>query len=239
MKRLVLFTIAVLTLLSAVPCFADTLTVAVNTDTVPFKYIDANGEFQGIDPDIIRAIAEVEGFDIKFIRQDFDLILKNVQNCDVDLSISGISFTDERASKLLMSEPYLISEQAIYTLADSGITSVSDIKYLGAKEGSTGEMHAKRLQLENDFEIDTFDGYNDLVNALEDGEVDAILGDVIQVDYAFGGYENVIKVGEPVSEEQYVIAVCPENTDLLNKINDGLEKIKESGKLEEILNQYK
>lgn len=239
MKRIVLFTIAVLALVSAASCFADPLVVAVNTDTVPFKYIDANGEFQGIDPDIIRAIAEVEGFEIQFMRQDFDLILKSVQNCDVDLSISGISYTDERAAILLMSEPYLVSEQAIYVLADSGITSVADIKYLGAKEGSTGETHAKRLQLENDFEIDTFAGYNDLVIALDDGEVDAILGDVIQVDYALGGYSNVMKIGEPVSEEQYVIAVCPKNTDLLNMINDGLEKIKENGKLEEILNQYK
>ncbi len=239
MKKFVLFTLVVLTFLTASASFAAPLTVAVNPDSVPFKYIDANGDFRGIDPDIIRAVAEAEGLEIKFIRQDFDLILKNVESCDVDLAISGISYTDERAAKMLMSDPYLTSGQAIYTIDGSGIESIADVKHLGAKEGATGVTHAERLQLENDFEIDTFAGYQELINALIDGEVDAIIGDTIQVDYAIGGHQSIVKIGEPVSEEQYVIAVCPKNTELLAQINDGLKQIEENGKLDAILNQYK
>ena len=43
---------------------------------------------------------------------------------------------------------------------------------------------------------------------------------------------------EAFTEEDYAIAVAKDNTELLDKINDALASLKESGKLDEIVAKY-
>jgi polar amino acid transport system substrate-binding protein len=51
--------------------------------------------------------------------------------------------------------------------------------------------------------------------------------------------EGKIKmVGEPLVGDQYGIAVAKGNSELLEKINSGLKKVKESGKYDELIKKY-
>ena len=50
--------------------------------------------------------------------------------------------------------------------------------------------------------------------------------------------EGLKILDEAFTEEDYAIAVAKDNTELLDKINDALASLKESGKLDEIVAKY-
>ena len=67
-------------------------------DTVfrPFEFTDENNEFVGIDVDIIKAVAEDQGFKIDIQSLGWDAAVAAVQSGQADGLIAGASITDER-----------------------------------------------------------------------------------------------------------------------------------------------
>ena len=108
---------------------ADGETYIVATDTVfpPFEFTDANGDFVGIDVDIINAIAEDQGISIDLQSLGFDAALLAVQSGQADGIIAGCSITDERKETFDFSEPYYTADVTVAVAADSDIKSFEDL----------------------------------------------------------------------------------------------------------------
>ncbi|TGV23429.1 transporter substrate-binding domain-containing protein, partial [Mesorhizobium sp. M00.F.Ca.ET.186.01.1.1] len=131
----------------------------------------------------------------------------------------------------------------ILVAEDSPVTKLADLKgkKIGVQAATTGEEVVKKAF------GDTYEGlkgYDDMPSSVDDffnGRVDAVVGDNGVLQY----YVNKIKdkkfkliKDDSFEKEFYGIMVKKGNTDALNKINDGLKKIKENGKLQEIYTQY-
>lgn len=121
---------------------------AVGTDTTfaPFEYRE-NGKMTGIDMELIRAIAQEEGFEVTIQSLGFNAALQALSSNQVDVVIAGMSITDERKATYDFSNPYFQSgiQMAIAENNDS-ITSYKDLdgKTVVAKTGSEGESYAKQ-----------------------------------------------------------------------------------------------
>src|SRR5690606_10932894 len=70
----------------------------IGTDTTfaPFEFRDASGELVGIDIDLMKAIAEDQGFRVEFRSMGFNAALQALSANQVDGVIAGAGITEER-----------------------------------------------------------------------------------------------------------------------------------------------
>ena len=135
MKKVVVMLIAVLMMLSLVACgkkseeepvVADDgnetvetgyklvsdgiLTVSMSTDFAPMEFVDltktGQEKYVGSDVELAKFIADYIGLELLIKPMDFDTCQASVANGIVDCSISGYSYTAQRAASYLLSEDY-------------------------------------------------------------------------------------------------------------------------------------
>lgn len=238
MKKILLICIMIIVLCSALTAAADPIKVAINPDTKPFKYLDENGEFAGIDADVINSIAEAEGLEIEFVEMEFDEIMDAVASCEVDAAISALTKTENRSKMVSFSEPYIMGLQSAFIrLKNDGWKDISDpaVKILGAKSGTTSEENSRIAAERLNLELKHYPDYAELFEALENDEIDVAISDELLAKQFVDSYGDMMTIGQPLTSEPYAIAVCPNNTDLLETINHGMSELRKNGTLDEIL----
>lgn len=81
---------------------AEEKTYNIGTDLTfaPFEFQDSNGEYVGIDVDLLHAIADDQDFKVNLKPLGFDSAIQAVQSKQVDGMIAGMGITDERKNLL-------------------------------------------------------------------------------------------------------------------------------------------
>ena len=88
------------------------LTVATNAEFPPYEFMEG-GEIRGIDMDIMQAICDDIGMELKITNMKFDSIIASVNSGKADLGAAGMTVTDERKKNVDFSDPYTTSKQVI------------------------------------------------------------------------------------------------------------------------------
>lgn len=83
-----------------------TLRVGVTLDYAPFSYQNEDGEFIGIDIELVKALAADLGYTIVWVKTSWPTLMTDAQNNAFDIALSGISITAARQSDMLFSVPY-------------------------------------------------------------------------------------------------------------------------------------
>lgn len=220
-----------------------TYTVGTDTTYPPFEF-EEGGEYKGIDIDLIKAIAEEEGFEIELKPMDFGGIIPALQADQLDVAIAGMSITDQRKEKVDFSEPYFDAGLTLVVSEDNNdITSVDDLegKVVAVKNGTTGADHANEIKDEVGIkEVRQFNDSPSMFQEVANGNADVLIEDYPVIAYAIKTKDLGLKtVGDRLNGDQYGIAVLKgKNQELLDKINSGLQKLRDSGEYDEILNRY-
>jgi polar amino acid transport system substrate-binding protein len=212
-----------------------TLTVCSNPPYEPFEYKE-NGKVVGLDMDIVQQVADDLGVTMTPVETGFDGIQSgaalNAGTCDI--VASAITITKERAGKLDFSKPYFDANQGLLVPSGSGLDSLASLagKKVGVQLATTGETYAK----DNGLETVSFEDLGLQVQALKNGEVDAIINDIaVLTPYATDGYE----VGtEFVTGEQYGLGVKKGNTALLTAVDATIDRIKSDGTYDTLYTKY-
>ena len=82
-----------------------TYLIATDTTFAPFEFQNESGEFVGIDMDLLKAIAEDQGFSYEIQVLGFDAAVQSLQAGQSDAVIAGMSITPERQDTFDFSEP--------------------------------------------------------------------------------------------------------------------------------------
>jgi len=217
-----------------------TYIVGTEAQFPPFEIVDSQGKVIGFDVDLMNAIAEDQGFKVKYVDQDFAGLIPALQTGNIDIIASGMTITDERAKEVNFSEPYITAGLALAVTVDNeNIKSVDDLigKTVAVQTGSTGFMKAEELKKAGIVtEIKDFAHVNEAIEELKIGGADAMINDLPVTNAFIAAQPGVIKiVGEPLNSESYGFAVRSGNTELIKKINTGLKNVKASGKYDELL----
>jgi len=215
-------------------CKAGSGTIVVATDATwpPMEYVDENKEIVGYDIDLMKAIAERAGFEVEFKNVAWDGIFAGLAAGEYDAIISSVTILPDRQENFDFSEPYINAGQIVVVKADSDITGPDALSgsTVGAQIGTTGAI-----------EIENMDGaelkeYDEIGLAFEDlvaGRIDAVVCDTpVAADFALQReeYKAALKiVGESFTEEYYGILVQQGNSELLDKINEGLRAVQAEG----------
>ena len=215
----------------------------INTDTTfaPFEFENDKGEMVGIDLDILKAIAEDQGFEYEVIPVGFSAAVTALEAGECDGVIAGMSITDERAAKYDFSEPYYDSGVGMAVLQGSDITTYDQLKgqNVAAKIGTECCTFAESIADQYGFEVTQFESSSDMYQAVLGGEAVACFE-----DYPVIGYEISRGLGltlpTPMEKgSSYGFATLKgANPELVEMFNKGLENIKADGTYDKILSTY-
>lgn len=95
-----------------------TLVMATNAYFRPYEYFE-NNEITGIDVDIVRAICDRLGMELKIDNMEFDSIITAVQSGKADLGAAGMTVTEERLKNIDFTDTYTLAKQVIIVLDDT------------------------------------------------------------------------------------------------------------------------
>ncbi|MFA5536240.1 MAG: basic amino acid ABC transporter substrate-binding protein [Bacillota bacterium] len=223
------------------PSVGKTYIVGTEPTFAPFEYIDENtGEIVGFDIDLIKAIAEEAGIKVEIESLGFDGLIPGLQSGLIDVAIAGISVDPERAEAVDFGPNYFNACLMIAVAeGNDSIKSVEDLKgkKVAAQIGTTGALKAQEL-MDGGLvkEVTVYNTMDVVFMELQQGGVDAVINDLPVTEVYMKRNPGKVKmVGEPFEEEEYAYAVKKGNSELLEKLNNGLEKVKASGKFDELV----
>lgn len=215
---------------------SDTLVMATNAEFPPYEYYEGD-EVVGIDAEIAQAIAEELGMTLKIEDMAFDSIIPAVTSGKADFGAAGMTVTEDRKKNVDFTDTYAKATQVIIVKEDSDIAGPDDLtgKKIGVQLGTTGDIYAGDIE---DAEVEQYNKGFEAVQALTQGKIDAVVIDGEPAKEFVAQAEGLKILDEAFTEEEYAIAVAKGNDDLREKINDALAKLKESGKIDEIVAKY-
>lgn len=244
-KRLMTLVLAAVMVLSLAACGSKEKTkYIIATDTVfaPFEFTDTNGDFVGIDVDIVAAIAEDQGFEYEMQSLGFDAALLAVEAGQADGVIAGMSITEARKEKFDFSDSYYDADVTFAVAPDSGITSYEDLagKKVAVKTGTNGSDYAKSVMDQYGFEIVEFSDSPTMYQDVIAGNTVACFEDYPVMAYNIQqGAKLMIPEGVNAAGSSYGFAVGKDkNAELLAMFQKGLANIKANGKYDEIIDKY-
>ncbi|MGE5423078.1 MAG: basic amino acid ABC transporter substrate-binding protein [Ignavibacteriales bacterium] len=216
--------------------------VGSETTYPPFEMVE-KGKYTGFDMELIQAIADAGGFKIKIVSLGFDGLIPALQAGNIDAAISAMTITDKRKEAVDFSNPYFDSGLIVAVRSDdTTIKSIDDLqgKVIAVQIGTTGANMAQTVKDKDPkTTIKTFNTVDLAFAEMANKGCDAVINDMpVTGDYISKGHPEAKMVGELLSGEQYGIPVKKGNKEMLAKINDGLAKVKESGKYDEIYKKY-
>ena len=217
---------------------AGKLTMATNAAFPPYEMTTDAGEFEGIDIDTAKAIAEKLGLELQIDDMDFDAALLSVQQGKADIVMAGVTVTDERKAVMDFSDSYATGIQSIIVPEGSDITSPDDLagKKIGTQRGTTGYLYCS-----DDFGEDAVVAYDNgltAVQALNNGQVDAVVIDNEPAKAYVESNPGLKILDTSYAEEDYAIGMNKSNTALLEAVNAALEELKADGTLQAIVDKY-
>lgn len=213
------------------------LIMATNAEFPPYEYRE-NQEFVGIDVEIAQEIAKSIGKELQIEDMAFDSIIPALVSGKADIGVAGITVTEDKLLNVDFTDTYVQASQAIIIKADNTeITGPDGLegKTIGVQLGTTGDQFASGVK---DAKVERYNKGFEAVQALAQGKIDAVMIDD-QVAKALAAESEAVKVlDEPFTTEEYAIAVKKGNTELVEQINAALKELKDSGKLQEIVDKY-
>ena len=240
MKKLIIAALFASISLSA--SAAESIRFATEASYPPFEFMDENNKMQGFDIDLANALCKEMQTECSFTNQAFDSLIPSLKFRRFDAVISGMDITLERLQQVAFTAPYY-DNSALFIAKKGEVTNIAALK--GKRVGmQNGTTHQKFL-LEKHPEIKAvpYDSYQNAILDLKNGRLDAVFGDTAVVNEWLKQNNTLIAVGDKISDANYFgtglgIAVRQDNTELLNKLNTALAKLKQNGTYQKIYNTW-
>lgn len=215
------------------------LTVGTNAEFPPFEYVDDNGEADGFDMALCKAIGEKLGVEVKIENMEFASLVSSIGS-KIDIAAAGMTVTDERKESVDFSNPYYEAVQYVIVSADSDIAAADDLKdkTIGVQLGTTGDFIAEEYTSNVAQYNKAVDAVNDLVN----GKVDVVIIDknpALVFETKFEGKVKAIEGAQFGFEtEEYAIALPKGDTALADAVNGAVDELKADGTFDELVKTY-
>ena len=209
----------------------------------PFNYTNADGTLGGFDIEIANAICADMQVTCEIVAQDWDGIIPGLKAGKYDAIVAAMSVTPERAQQVAFTDPYFSNALVFLAKKDSTFdpAKVTDIN---AHSIAAQRSTISSQWLENTYPKADMKLYDTLSNAFLDlgaGRVDAMISDklpAIEWLSSTSGSNYVLKGPEIDINDNFAIAVRPNDEALQAKINTSLSNIKANGTYDKINQKY-
>ena len=201
----------------------------------PYEYHDGSG-IVGVDVDIAREIAAAMGKELEIKDVAFDSLINELNSGKADFAAAGMSINEERKKEVDFSIEYVSSKQVIVIRKDyNKIKNINDLngKTISVQLGSVADTYVTK-----NFKNSKIVRQKKFLSAAEDVKAkksECIIMDELPAKELVKNNSELTILKIELFTDKYAIAVKKGNTELLNKINEVLEKLIEEGKIEEFV----
>jgi len=220
------------------------LRIGISPDYMPLAYKDPTFGLAGVEVDFAKQLGKGLGKGIVFVEIPFPELIQALVDERIDIVMSGMSITSERAMLVSFTDPYVrIGQMALVRAADrSAFPNVQSFSQLKSKVGfvqkTTGEMAAKAF-----FPQATLDPQSSIdsgIAALRKGEIQVFIHDAPTI-WRIAGNPNEKELAGlywPLTKEPLAWAVRKVDEPLRFALNRELEQWQSSGSLKQTLSRW-
>ena len=217
--------------------------VGTSGDYPPMSEV-GGGKVVGIDADLASALSQRSGKDFQFKVMPWSSLIMALRQGDIDVIMSGMSITPDRADQVDFTVPYFsIGQMAIIRVDDvARFSSPTNILQPNVRIGyvadTTGAAFVK--QFAGMTTQRSFASVDPALDALLKGEIDCLVHDSVtswMVDQD-RRYASLMSLRNPLTEEHLAWAVNKDQPQLLEMLNKNLAALQQDGTVDKILNKW-
>jgi polar amino acid transport system substrate-binding protein len=214
------------------------LRVGMSGDQAPLNMKDRSDKLMGLEVDLAQLLAAAFEVDLRLIEKPFPELLPALKAGEIDMILSGMSITAERAIDVTFVGPYVMSGKSILTKSSllARALEASDIDAstykLAVLANSTSEGFVKKYMPHT--EPVTTGSYEEAVNLVRQDQADAMVADMPACLLAVLRYpqEELLTLAQPLSIEPIGIAIPANDLQYKNVLENYLDAIEGIGLLE-------
>ncbi len=214
-----------------------TLQIALEGTFPPFDYKAPNGDLEGYDVDVAKAVAAKLGVKPVFVTTEWSGIIAGLQAKRYDVIVNQVSITPERQKALDFSPPYTYSTAQLIQRKDDTrqFKSLDELKghKLGVSLGSNYNDMAKSVP---GVDVRTYPGAPEYLRDLADGRIDAALNDRLMLAYLIKTSNLPLRQGANVGDAQDEMGIPfrKDNPKFAKAMEDAIASLKADGTLTKI-----
>lgn len=216
------------------------ITVGTEGTYRPFTYHqDGTGDLTGYDVEVMEAVADELGVEVKFEETQWDAIFAGLNAGRFDAIANQVSITPEREKDYAFSTPYTVSPGVVVVTKDNDeISSFDDLSGRSTAQSLTSNWY--ELAKDSGAKIQNVEGWAQAVALLEQGRVDATVNDSLTfLDWQKTEGKDTLKIAAQTDDEaRNAIAFRQGSDDLVAAVDKALAKLREDGTLAEISRKY-
>ena len=223
------------------PDAAAALTVGMELAYPPFEMQDPRGNPAGVSVDMAKALGEYLHEPVTIENIPFSGLIPALKTGKIDLIISSMTETPERAQSIDFSDPYLSTGLCLLVKKDSTIQGIGDVDRPGVtvvvKQGTTGQVYA-RDHVTN-ASVLVLDKETACVLEVTQGKADAFIYDQMSTFTNWKKNPDATRpILRPFQAESWAIGIRQGNTDLREKVNAFLKDYRAKGGFEQLGDRY-
>jgi polar amino acid transport system substrate-binding protein len=220
------------------------LRVGMSGTQPPYNMKSRNGELMGFEVDMAKSLAGAMGVELNIVEIPFGDLLSSLDGGDIDVVMSGVTITAERAQSASFVGPYILSGKSILTKSD-----------LLARANSAGELNQPNLTviaLDNSTsaafvelnlpqaQLVTFKDYDEGVQMIIDGNADAMVADmaICVLSVMRNPSVGLTTLTKPLTIEPIGMAISTGDHQLKNVLETYLEAFNQTGVITALNQQW-
>jgi len=220
---------------------AKPLVVGMELAYPPFEMTDTAGKPTGVSVDIANALGKSLARPVVIQNMAFDGLIPALKAGKVDLVISSMTATAERAQSIDFSDPYVATGLCLLLKKDSTAQSIADLDKDGfkvaVKKGTTGHLyatnHLKKAR------VLVLDKESAAVLEVAQGKADAFIYDQMSTYQNWQRNQATTRaILEPFRKESWAVGIRKGNDELKTQVNGFIKEYREKGGFEQLGERY-
>ena len=219
---------------------AGVLKIGIEGTYPPFNYRGADGQLEGFDVEVAKAVAQRLGVKPQFVTTEWSGIIGGLVAGKFDVIVNQVAITDERKKSLDFSQPYTYSAAQLIRRKDDNreFNTLDALKghKLGVSLGSNYDKMAKAVP---GIDVRTYPGAPEYLADLAANRIDAALNDQLMMAYLIKTSKLPLKPGAvlPGTNQAVGIPFRKGNPKFAKAIDDALSDMKKDGTLAKLAEQ--
>ena len=192
-----------------------------------FNYVDENGVRRGYGYELMQALAGYTGWEFEYVKCDWSDCFDKLENGEIDI-MGDISYTDERAQKMLFSdEPMGEEKYILYADLSNMDTGTSDFRFMDGKRvgvlmGTEPEIMLTEWENKNGIQTEHVNVNNndDVEKKLANHEIDAFIS-LEESIWSEQGISSVTTIGK----SGIYFAINKERSDIKTELDYAMRQL--------------
>lgn len=214
----------------------------------PMEWVDVkSNKLIGFDIDLMNAVCLEAGLQPEYKIIAFDGLIPALQSTEIDVIACGLTITEKRKEVITFSDPYFQSGDSLMYWDDQTITGPEDLsgKSAGVQANSSTHYALEEIsqQLKNEGKAPiNFKMFKSMSDAIAELQIKGV--QAVAIDYPMAAYymtnnpNSTFKLDLPFASCNFGMGFRKDDTELVDKINQGLSTIKENGVYDKLITKY-